>query len=171
MDDLKCSHLDQEVLANLVKDLNNVFRTNKIELAETKGDIHGYLGLTIDFRGKYNPDEPNKTGQVVFTMFDYIEDIIVSTPPDMRGIATDPAKSKLFNVHETSPRLNRAEADEFHSMMAQLLFAAKRARPDIQVAVACLCTRVREPTEDDYLKLTRVIRYLCNTVHLPLLIG
>ena len=56
-------------------------------------------------------------------------------------------------------------------MTARLLFAAKRARPDIQVAVAYLCTRVREPTEDDYLKLTRVIQYLRNTVHLPLIIG
>ena len=53
----------------------------------------------------------------------------------------------------------------------RLLFAAKRARPDIQVAVAYLCTRVREPTKDDYLKLARVIRYLRNTVNLPLVIG
>ena len=89
----------------------------------------------------------------------------------MRGLAPDPTESKLFNVRKTSPRLNRAEADEFHSMTARLLFAAKRARPDIQIAVAYLCTRVREPTEDDYLKLTRVIRYFRNTVYLPLIIG
>ena len=93
----------------------------------------------------------------MFTMFDYIEDIVASAPLDMRGIAPDPAKSKLFNVHETSPKLNRAGADEFHSMTARLLFAAKRARPDIQVAIAYLCTNVREPTVDDYIKLTRVI--------------
>ena len=97
------------------------------ELAKTKGDIHEYLGLTINFSGRYNPDDPNKTGQVVFTMYDYIEDIIASAPPDMRGIAPDPAGSKLFSVHESSPRLNKAETDEFHSMTARLLFAAKRA--------------------------------------------
>ena len=56
-------------------------------------------------------------------------------------------------------------------MTARLLFAAKRARPDIQVAVAYLCTKAREQTEDDYLKLARVICYLCTTVHLPLVIG
>ena len=104
-------------------------------------------------------------------MYDYIEDIIDSAPPDMRGIAPDPAKSNLFSVHKTSPRLNTVQAGFFHSMTARLLFAAKRARPDIQLAVAYLCTRVREPTEDDYLKLTRVIRYLRNTVHLRLIIG
>ena len=171
MDDLKCSYMNQAVLDNLVKHLNNVFRMSKKELAETKGDIHEYLGFTIDFSGRYNPDDPDKKGQVVFTMYDYIEDIIASAPPDMRGIAPDPARSKLFSVHESSPRLSRAEADEFHSMTARLLFAAKRARPNIQVAVAYLCTRVREPNEDDYLKLARVIQYLRKTVHLPLIIG
>ena len=148
-----------------------MFCTSKKELAKTKGDIHEYLGLTINFSGKYNPEEPNRTGQVVFTMFDYIEDIIASAPLDMRGIAPDPAKSKLFTVNENTPKLNTAGADEFHSMTARLLFAAKRARPDIQVAVAYLCTRVREPTVDDYIKLTRVIRYIRHTVHLQLIIG
>ena len=129
------------------------------------------MGLTIDFSGRYDPNDPNKNGQVVFTIYDYIEDIIVRAPPDMRGIAPDPAKSKLFSVHGSSPRLNTAQADFYHSMTARLLFAAKKARPDIQVAVDYLCTRVREPSEDDYLKLTRVIRYLRNTVHLPLIVG
>ena len=162
--------MDQEVLNSRVKDLNNVFLTNKKELAITKGDFHEYLGFTINFSGRYNPDDPDKKGQVVFTMYDYIKDIIVSAPPDMRGIAPDPARLKLFSVHETSLSLNRAEADEFHSIMARLLFDAKRARLDIQVAVAYSCTRVREPTKDNYLKLARVIRYLRNTVHLPLII-
>ena len=108
VDDLKCSHMDQEVLDSLVKDLNNVFRTKKKELAETKGDIHEYLGLTINFSGRYNPDDPNKKGQVVFTIYDYIKDIIASAPPNMRDIAPDPARSKLFSVHETFPRLSRA---------------------------------------------------------------
>ena len=38
------------------------------------------------------------------------------------------------------------------------------------MAVAYLCTRVQEPIEDDSLKLTRVIRYLCDTVYLLLII-
>ena len=80
-------------------------------------------------------------------------------------------KSKLFDVLDASPRLNTRETDEFHSMTARLLFAAKRARPGIQVAVAYLCTRVREPTRDDYLKLSRVIRYLRGTIYLPLVVG
>ena len=40
VDNLKYSHLEQSVLDNLVKELNDVFRTSKKELAETKGNIH-----------------------------------------------------------------------------------------------------------------------------------
>ena len=127
--------------------------------------------MAIDFSGRYNPDGPDKKRQVLFIMYDYIEDMIDSASPDMGGRAPDPARSKLFTIHKTSPRLGTAKANFFHSMMARLLFAAKQAQPDIQVAVAYLCTRLRKPTKDDYLKLARVIQYLCATVHLPLVIG
>ena len=70
-------------------------------------------------------------GQVVFTMYDYIEDIIGSAPPDLNGIAMAPAKYKLFTVHDSSPLLGVAQAEFFHSMTTRLLFAAKQARPDI----------------------------------------
>ena len=68
--------MDQSVLNNLAKQLNDVFCTSKKEQFETKGDVRKYLGLTIDFSSKYNPKHPDKMGQTVFTMYDYIEDII-----------------------------------------------------------------------------------------------
>lgn len=55
--------------------------------------------------------------------------------------------------------------------MARLLFASKRARPDLQVCVAFLCTRVKAPTSEDYIKLGQVITYLSEKIHLPLVIG
>ena len=45
------------------------------------------------------------------------------------------------------------------------------ARPDIQVCVAFLCTRVKSPTDQDSKKLGRAISYLKETVHLPLVLG
>ena len=51
------------------------------------------------------------------------------------------------------------------------MFASKRARPDIQVCVAFLCTRVKSPNKQDYKKLGKVISYLKKNVHLPLVIG
>ena len=48
---------------------------------------------------------------------------------------------------------------------------AKWARPDIQVAVFFLCTRVSDLSQQDYNKLSTVIKYIGETTHLPLLIG
>ena len=39
---------------------------------------------------------------------------------------------------------------------------------DILLPVSFLCTRVREPTQDDLRKLKRVHRYLAGTADLPL---
>ena len=113
-----------------------MFRTSKKELAETKGNIHKYLGLIINFSGRYDPNDPNKKGQFECTMYDYIEVIIDSAPPDMGGTAPDPIISKLFTVHETSQRFGTAQASFFHSMTARFMFAAKQAQLDIQVVVA-----------------------------------
>ena len=87
-------------------------------------------------------------------MYDYIEDIIGTPPSDMNGTVPDPARASLFTVDETSSLLDADGARFFHRMTARLMFAAKRARPDIQVAVAYLCTRIQEPTMDNYLRLT-----------------
>ena len=76
-----------------------------------------------------------------------------------------------MKVDEDSPRLPAKDAELFHRHVARLLFASKRVRPDIQVCVAFLCTRVKAPAEQDYKKLGKVISYLKETVHLPLVVG
>jgi hypothetical protein len=90
----------------------------------------------------------------------------------MNGGAPTPASDNLFDVDDESPLLlNEKESDFFHRTTARLLFAAKRARPDLQVAVAYLCTRVKCPNQSDYRKLIRVIQYLRGTVSIPLVLG
>ena len=80
-------------------------------------------------------------------MFDYIEDIIVETNKDPKNSHSYYAgNDQLFKVDYNSPRLLSKDADLFHRHVARLLFASKRARLDIQVCVAFLCTRVKSPT-------------------------
>jgi hypothetical protein len=162
VDDLKLSHRDQSVIDQVLIDLNNKFGTTRKPLAATTGMIHDYLGITIDYSEK---------GKVKFTMYDYLEDILDEMPDDMNGTSPTPASDNLFDVDEDSPALNEKESDFFHRTTARLLFAAKRARPDLQVAVAYLCTRVKAPTQSDYRKLTRVVKYLRSTVFIPLVLG
>jgi hypothetical protein len=59
----------------------------------------------------------------------------------------------------------------FHHNTAKLLFLSKRARPDIQLAVAFLCTQVQHPDMDDYKKLGQLMKYLEGTIGLPLILG
>ena len=97
MDDLIASHMDQQVLDNFIAALNSKFGKEK-KLEETKGLVHEYLGLTIDFL---------LPGKVVFSMFDYLEDIVVEAPLDLKmgpGHKT-PASGKLFNVDKNPPLL------------------------------------------------------------------
>jgi hypothetical protein len=162
VDDLKISHVKQYVIDSILDDLNKQFGTSKKPLAATTGDIHDYLGITIDY---------SETGKVIFTMYDYLEDILAEMPDDMNGGAPTPASDNLFDVDDESPPLNDKESDFFHRTTARLLFAAKRARPDLQVAVAYLCTRVKCPSQSDYRKLTRVIKYLRRTISIPLVLG
>jgi hypothetical protein len=162
VDDLKISHMKQSVIDSVLDDLNKEFGTTKKPLAATTGMIHDYLGITIDY---------SERGKVMFTMYDYLEDILDEMPDDMNGTAPTPASDNLFDVDEDSIALNEKESDFFHRTTARLLFAAKRARPDLQVAVAYLCTRVKAPTQSDYRKLTRVIKYLRLTISIPLVLG
>ena len=51
-------------------------------------------------------------------------------------------------------------------MGSKLLLLRKRARPDIQPTIAFLATRVRNPDEDDWKKLRRLLSYLDATINI-----
>ena len=90
-------------------------------------------------------------------------------PADMRGVATTPAANHLFDVNTKNPiYLDEEKSGLFHHVVAKTLFLCKRARPDVQTAVAFLCTRVRAPDHDDYKKLTRMMQYLRATINMAL---
>ena len=161
IDNLHISHVEGKVIDNLVHNLNK-FKTKFNKLTMCKGKVHNYLGINIYY---INVD------YVKFTMYDFIEYVIKEARNDMNGTLPWPADSKLFNVDHKSPRLSTEYADYFHSMTKWLLFACKQARLDIQVGVVFLCMRVKDPTEEDYRKMARVIKYLQGTIHLSLLIG
>jgi len=69
-----------------------------------------------------------------------------------------------------SKKLSEERAQLFHHIVAKLLYLCRRTQQDIQTAVAFLCTRVKEPDEDNYKKLARVIQYLRGTMTMTLTI-
>jgi hypothetical protein len=81
-----------------------------------------------------------------------------------------PAAEHLFKIDKDAVKLDEEMGKVFHNFVAKCLFLTKRARPDIHTPVAFLTTRVREPDEDDWKKLQRMIRYLRGTLTLPLIL-
>lgn len=158
VDDLKISHRDPAVVDGIVELLSE--RHGKhAPLTVTRGKVHEYLGMTIDF---------STEGKVIIRMDDYVADILDESCANMGGIAASPAADHLFEVNPNPTYLSEEDSQHFHTMTAKLLFLSKRARPDLQEAVAFLTTRAKATDKDDYKKLSRVIRYLRGTPKLVL---
>ncbi len=53
------------------------------------------------------------------------------------------ASDNLFKVDEDATKLREDTKKIFHNIVAKMLYATKRARPDTSVAIAFLTTRVK----------------------------
>ena len=104
-------------------------------------------------------------------MYDYLEDILLEAHADFDGKDVTPTIRELFSVNLTQHKLDTTTVYFFHRTIALFLYLAKRARPDLQVAVASLCKRVKCPNVGDWKKLGRLVRYVRATNHLPLIVG
>jgi len=161
VDDILSSHVDSEVNDGFLQWLNKMYGSVK-EVSAKRGDVHKYLGMIIDFRSK---------GKVKFRMDDYVVDMLNEFPSKVgsKDTASTPASSGLFD-DKNSKLLDHRKKEQFHTFVAKCLFLSKRARPDIQLTVAVLSTRVKGPTNQDWLRLERLMKYLngTRTFHLTL---
>jgi len=142
VDDLKISHVEQKVVNDIIKRLEDKFGQES-PLVTSQGKTIDYLGMRIDYTVK---------GKVKISMYEYIDKMLAELPSDMNGISTTPALH-LFNVDDGAQKLDKNGAQLFHRLVAKLLYLSRRSRQDIQTAVAFLCTRVQSPDVDDYKKL------------------
>ena len=124
-----------------------------------EGSTHEYLGMKF----QYFPDH------VAISSPHYIENLISDYKSNQTSsYAPTPASDDLFHIDETSPLLSDLNKATFHSFVARLLYLSKHNRPDILCAVSFLTTRVQHPTEQDNLKLKRVMNYIGQTKDLAL---
>ena len=130
------------------------------KLNSTDGKIHEYLGMQFDYSSRYN---------VKITMLQYIKDVIKETHTDK--VADTPAAANLFEVDPNSTLLPEIEREQFHHIVAKLLFASVRCRPDILLPVIFLTSRVTKATREDDKKLARILKYLNGTADLGITLG
>ena len=89
----------------------------------------------------------------------------------MTGTKSSAAPKDLFVIDEACAKLPVKKAELFHSLVAKILFATKRARPDTGTAISYLTTRVREPDEQDWAKLMHLNQCIRSTRQLPLILS
>ena len=151
VDDLKSSHVDSKVNDEFTIWLENKYGEHgKVKIHH--GKIHDYLGMTFDYSQK---------GKVIIDMISYIEDMLEEFPKNFQKNETAmmAAAENLF-AKGHGKKLNKEHANIFHRIIAKGLFICKRARLDIQLTIAGLCTRVKEPDESDWSKLVWLMKYL-----------
>ena len=134
---------------------------NKIYGGKVK--IRRYLGMDLDY------SEP---GVFKVSMIPYIDKIFKDFPEEITSGAPTPQTDYLFKIRDKADPKYKALPEKqklaFHHTVAQLLYLCQRARRDIQTPVSFLTTRVREPDEDDWGKVKRVLKYLKSTRTMPL---
>ena len=151
VDDLKISCQYESIIDSVQAKLSAHY--GKIALLTvTWGIVHDYLGMRTHFSTKE---------KAFINMYDYINGVIDSMSDDMCRTAATQPQSHLFKVDKINTnKTDTGTADLFHYYIAKLLFFSKCSRPDIQTAVAFICTRVQEPDTDNYNKLVCVMKYL-----------
>ncbi len=155
VDDLLISAKDDADFTWMSSALNTRFK----DVVINTGPNVDYLGMKIQF----------KDGYVDLSMPKHVTDIVTSN-----GITKSsklPHTANLFQVDPNSEVLCLSEKDGFRSIIASLLYVAKRVRPDILLPVQFLSTRVSKPTQQDKHKLLKILQYLHGTKDLSLQIG
>ena len=155
VDDLMSSHVDPTVNDEFLKWCNDKYGSYG-EVKATKGPVHDYLGMTVDF------SEP---GIVKIDMIDYVTKMCEEFPVDLSQVrhVSTAAPSDLFDTGDMAP-LSKEQSEVFHTFVAKLLFASKRARQDMNPLTAFLCTRVKAPNGNDWGKLVQAMKFLEQTL-------
>ena len=158
VDDNLISHVDLKVVISIIGKIEDKFG----KMAVTRGKLHEFLGMKIDFTdGK----------AVKIDMKEFLKGVINDFWEDLLRNAATPAKRDLFELTIGAECLDETRADIFHRIVAKLLYVCKRARMDITLTVAFLCTRVSNPGEDDWKELKRLLEYLRGTLDDVLKLG
>ena len=86
----------------------------------------------------------------------YVADLLHTS--NVKGLVATPALDDLFDVKLKDTPLDVEQKEEFHSLVAKVLYLAKMTRPDLLLVANFLSTRVSSPSEGDRDKLDRALR-------------
>lgn len=130
------------------------------DLTITRGRVHEYLGMLLDFRHE---------GKCFITIKKLIDSLLDDF--DIKKERATPARSNLFDIDDTSPSLSAEEQKKLHRGIAQLLYLASHVRPEVLCPTIFLTSRVKNLTVDDKNKFLDVLYYLNGTREYGIFLG
>ena len=155
------AHLSPAIVTDHIKLLDGEYGSND-PLTVTRGKIHEFIGMTIDFSLKRG---------VAFSQYDYVKKFWNELPDDLKGpYRKSPAPDNLFKVDRNAKVVDPKKKEQYHWATAKSLFLSQRSRYDLQLATGFHCTRVKLPTVQDWGKLRHMLGYMWATRYLPLII-
>ena len=158
VDDFKVSHPSETIVYQVIADLEERYGKMAVE----HGPEQTFVGMDITFL---------QNDEVRFCIEGHVIDAIDDFPEEISSSRTSSTSDGVFTVSSTSQVLDADSGKLFHSIFAKILFISRRARPDIQVPIGFLGTRVTCSTQEDWIKLKLVLEYLKNTIETPLTLG
>ena len=158
VDDNKISHVEEEVLEKIVKEISEYFGDLKIY----RGNKHTFLGMNVTITNDHN---------IEIEMTDQLKKTIQAFGEPIAKSMNTPASAKLLPVDEKSELLKQEEKEIFHTVTAKLLYLCKRCSPDIETAVSFFCTRVQNTTREDWKKIKRTLGYIYGTLDMTRIIS
>ena len=158
VDDNKISHVEQQVLDDIIGKIEERFPGLTIE----KGDTHTFLGIKV----KYMKDQ-----KVSISMREYILESIEEFGEEISTVVSSPGARWLFSRNEKARKLDGRRKERFISVVMKLLWLIQRGRPDCTTPISYLCTRAKEPDIEDWKKLKRLLCFLKQTINEERIIG
>jgi len=150
VDDLLITGADDKIVDYVIEQLDSLYSDSDAKITIQRGRRLEYIGMIFTF---------NDNRTVSITMDGFVDDFLLGVD-DIPGTESAPANKTLFTVRANATPLDIAHRERFHSIMAKILYLAKRVRPDLLVSVAYLIRRVQCSDEDDWKKLCRLVRYI-----------
>ena len=99
-------------------------------------------------------------------MTDCVESMVKDFTGKLKEKATTPVAEHLLKVNPDCEKLDEQRAKEIHNVAAQGLHVSKQSETNVQPTMALVCTRVKDPDEDNWKKLCRLMSHLKDTLEL-----
>jgi hypothetical protein len=125
---------------------------NNADIGTKRVPLVNFLGMVLDF---------SHSGEARITMGGYIDDMLKNS--GIVGTARITSTDGLFEVRDTALPVPEAVRVWFHSLIASILYVAKRTKPECLVAVSAMATMVHSCDSDDVDNAIRLVKYIRGT--------